>query len=217
MSSDFIINKRCLRDPSIKKTANADFSYQCFFVLLNKIRRYIMRNNTVKVLTIQALLAAIYVVLTVAIAPFSYGAIQFRISESLSQLVVFSKKYWFPITLGVAIANIFSPLGIVDVFFGTLGTGLALAISIFVFKFIKNRIVRHVINIILYLIICMPIIAYEITIFGGENFARVPFNFGAFTTTYGSLLLSQAIVMVIGIVITEALNKAVDLKKVFEA
>ena len=96
-----------------------------------------MRNNTVKVLTIQALLAAIYVVLTVAIAPFSYGSIQFRISESLSQLVVFSKKYWFPITLGVAIANIFSPLGIVDVFFGTLGTGLALAISIFVFKFIK--------------------------------------------------------------------------------
>ncbi|MBF1209892.1 MAG: QueT transporter family protein [Gemella morbillorum] len=176
-----------------------------------------MRNNTVKVLTIQALLAAIYVVLTVAIAPFSYGAIQFRISESLSQLVVFSKKYWFPITLGVAIANIFSPLGIVDVFFGTLGTGLALAISIFIFKFIKNRIVRHVINIILYLIICMPIIAYEITIFSGENSARVPFDFGAFTTIYGSLLLSQVIVMVIGIVITEALNKAVDLKKVFEA
>ena len=30
-----------------------------------------MRNNTVKTLTIQALIAAIYVVLTVAIAPFS--------------------------------------------------------------------------------------------------------------------------------------------------
>jgi len=94
-----------------------------------------MRNNTVKTLTIQALIAAIYVVLTVVVAPFAYGTIQFRISESLAQLVVFSKKYWFPITLGVAIANIFSPLGIVDVFFGTLGTGLALAISVFVFKF----------------------------------------------------------------------------------
>ena len=179
-----------------------------------------MRNNTVKVLTIQALIAAIYVVLTLAIAPFSYGAIQFRISESLSQLVVFSKKYWFPITLGVAIANIFSPLGIVDVFFGTLGTGLgtglALAISVFVFKFVKNRIARHIINIILYLVICMPIIAYEITIFSGDNSARVPFEFGAFTAIYGSLLLSQVIVMVIGIVITEALNKAIDLKKVFE-
>ena len=176
-----------------------------------------MRNNTVKTLTIQALIAAIYVVLTVAIAPFSYGAVQFRISESLAQLVVFSKKYWFPITLGVAIANIFSPLGIVDVFFGTLGTGLALAISIFVFKFIKNRIVRHVVNIVLYLIICMPIIAYEIVIFSGENSSRVPFNFNEFTTIYGSLLLSQVIVMVLGIIITEALNKVVNLKKVFNA
>ena len=175
-----------------------------------------MKNNAVKVLTIQALIAAIYVVLTVAIAPFSYGAIQFRISESLSQLVVFSKKYWFPITLGVAIANIFSPLGIVDVFFGTLGTGLALAISIFVFKFVKNRIARHIVNIIIYLVVCMPIIAYEITIFSGENSARVLFDFGVFTANYGLLLSSQVVVMVIGIVITEALNKAVDLKKVFE-
>ncbi len=176
-----------------------------------------MRNNTVKTLTIQALIAAIYVVLTVAIAPFSYGAVQFRISESLSQLVVFSKKYWLPITLGVAIANIFSPLGIVDVFFGTLGTGLALAISVFVFKFIKNRIVKHIVNIVLYLIICMPIIAYEIVIFSGENSTRVPFEFGAFTTIYGSLLLSQVVVMVLGIIITEALNKVVNLKKVFNA
>ena len=175
-----------------------------------------MRNNTVKVLTIQALIAAIYVVLTVAIAPFSYGTIQFRISESLSQLVVFSKKYWFPITLGVAIANIFSPLGIVDVFFGTLGTGLALAISIFIFKFVKNRIARHIVNIIIYLVVCMPIIAYEISIFSGENSARVPFDFGVFTANYGLLLSSQVVVMVIGIVITEALNKAVDFKKVFE-
>ena len=175
-----------------------------------------MKNNAVKVLTIQALIAAIYVVLTVAIAPFSYGTIQFRISESLSQLVVFSKKYWFPITLGVAIANIFSPLGIVDVFFGTLGTGLALAISIFVFKFVKNRIARHIVNIIIYLVVCMPIIAYEITIFSVENSERVLFDFGVFTANYGLLLSSQVVVMVIGIVITEVLNKAIDLKKVFE-
>ncbi|AME09595.1 MULTISPECIES: QueT transporter family protein [Gemella] len=175
-----------------------------------------MRDNKVRILTIQALITAIYVVLTVVVAPFSYGAIQFRISESLSQLVVFSKKYWFPITLGVAVANIFSPLGIVDVFFGTLGTGLALLISVFVFKFIKSRYVRHIMNIILYLIICMPIIAYEITIFSGNNSTRVPFEFGVFSSIYVSLLLSQVVVMIIGIVITEALNKVIDLKKVFE-
>ena len=97
-----------------------------------------MRNNTVKVLTIQALIAAIYVVLTVAIAPFSYGAIQLRISESLSQLVVFSKKYWFPITLGVAIANIFSPLGIVDVFFGTFRNRFSVSYQYFCIQIRKK-------------------------------------------------------------------------------
>lgn len=174
-----------------------------------------MRDNKIKILVVQALIAAIYVVLTVSNVGFSYGAIQFRVSESLAQLVVFSGLYWFPITLGVAIANLFSPLGLVDVFFGTLATGLALAISVFIFKFVKNRLVRHIINIVVYLLVCMPIIAYEITIFSGDNSTRVPFEWEAFTTIYGSLLLSQVIVMVLGIVITELLNKAIDLNKIF--
>ena len=175
-----------------------------------------MRDNKIKKLVVQALIAAIYVVLTVANISFSYGAIQFRISESLSQLVVFSKSYWLPITLGVAIANLFSPLGLVDVFFGTLGTGLALALSVIIFKFVKNRIARHIINIVVYLVVCMPIIAYEITIFSGENSTKVPFVWTEFTTIYGSLLLSQVIVMVLGVVLTEVLNKVVDLEKIFK-
>lgn len=174
-----------------------------------------MRNNKIKILTIQALIAAIYVVLTVSNLSFSYGSIQFRYSESLAQLVVFNPLFWLPITLGVAIANFFSPLGIVDVFFGTIGTGLALYISVLIFKIVKNRILRHIINIFVYLLVCMPIIAYELTIFGGENMGRVPFDWSIFITIYGSLLLSQTIVMVIGIVITELLNKTVDLKNIF--
>ncbi|MBU0279010.1 MULTISPECIES: QueT transporter family protein [unclassified Gemella] len=175
-----------------------------------------MRNNKVKILTLQALIAAIYVVLTVSNLSFSYGAIQFRYSESLAQLVVFSPLFWVPITLGVAIANFFSPLGLVDVFFGTLGTGLALALSIFIFKFIKNRIVRHIVNIVVYLGVCMPIIAYEIAIFSGENSARVAFEWDVFVAIYASLLLSQFLVMGFGIFITEILNKAVNLEKIFK-
>ena len=124
-----------------------------------------MRNNTVKSINYSSINSSYLCCFNSCYRTISYGAIQLRISESLSQLVVFSKKYWFPITLGVAIANIFSPLGIVDVFFGTLGTGLALAISVFVFKFVKNRIARHILNIVIYLVVCMPIIAYEIAIF----------------------------------------------------
>lgn len=175
-----------------------------------------MRNNKIKRLTVQALIAAIYVVLTISNLGLSYGIIQFRISESLSQLVVFSKHYWLPITLGVFIANLFGSLGLVDAFFGTLGTGLALLISLFVFKFVKSRIIRHIINIIIYLVVCMPIIAFELTIYSGDNFARVAFDWGSYISVYSSLLLSQTAVMVIGIVITEILNKVINLKDIFK-
>ncbi|MDO4813499.1 MAG: QueT transporter family protein [Gemella sp.] len=175
-----------------------------------------MRNNKVKILTVQALIAAIYVVLTVSGLSFSYGPIQFRYSESLMQLIVFSPLFWLPLTLGVAIANIFSPLGIVDVFFGTLGTGLALALSLLVFKFVKNRITRHIINIVIYLVVCMPIIAFELALFSGENSTRVPFDFATFTSMYTMLFGSQAVVMILGVIVTEILHKVVNLEKIFK-
>ena len=43
-------------------------------------------------LIVNAMIAALYVVLTLVIAPLSQGAIQLRISESLNHLVVFNKK-----------------------------------------------------------------------------------------------------------------------------
>lgn len=175
-----------------------------------------MQTNKIKTLTVQALIAAIYVVLTLSNISFSYGMIQFRYSESLAQLIVFNKLFWLPITLGVAIANFFSPLGLVDVFFGTIGTGLALYISVVIFKFVKNRLLRHILNIIVYLVVCMPIIAYEITIFSGDNSSQVPFIMDVFLSVYGSLLISQTIVMIIGIVVTEILNKAINLEKIFK-
>ena len=38
------------------------------------------------------LLAALYVVITLVVAPVAQGPIQFRISESLNHVVVFNKK-----------------------------------------------------------------------------------------------------------------------------
>lgn len=48
-----------------------------------------MKNDMTKRLTRTAIIAAIYAVVTIAIAPFSYGNIQFRISEILVLLAVF--------------------------------------------------------------------------------------------------------------------------------
>ncbi|GAW64820.1 hypothetical protein FC65_GL001790 [Ligilactobacillus acidipiscis DSM 15836] len=50
-------------------------------------------NNKVAEITKTALIAALYVVLTVTFIPLSYGSIQFRLSELLNTMVVFNKRY----------------------------------------------------------------------------------------------------------------------------
>ncbi|MCR6515543.1 MAG: QueT transporter family protein [Clostridium chrysemydis] len=87
-------------------------------------------NKRVNILVKLALVAALYVVLTIAIAPISYGPIQVRFSEVLILLAFYDKRYVYSLTIGCIIANLLSPLGIVDVVVGSLGTYIsAVAIS----------------------------------------------------------------------------------------
>ncbi|MGL5868937.1 QueT transporter family protein [Clostridium chrysemydis] len=87
-------------------------------------------NKRVNILVKLALVAALYVVLTIAIAPISYGPIQVRFSEVLILLAFYDKRYVYSLTIGCIIANLLSPLGIVDVIVGSLGTYIsAVAIS----------------------------------------------------------------------------------------
>ncbi len=72
-----------------------------------------------------AITAALYATLTLALAPISYGNIQFRLSEVLTLLAYYNPVFIPGITLGTLIANLFSPLGTVDVIFGTLATFLS--------------------------------------------------------------------------------------------
>lgn len=65
-----------------------------------------------------ALVTALYVVVTVLLAPLSFGPIQLRLAELFNYLGVFNKRYIWSITLGVAIANAASPLGIIDIVIG---------------------------------------------------------------------------------------------------
>lgn len=69
--------------------------------------------------------AALYAALTLAIAPLSFGAVQVRFSEILVLLCFYRKEYGISMILGCAAANLFSPMGTVDVIFGTLATAFA--------------------------------------------------------------------------------------------
>lgn len=69
--------------------------------------------------------AAIYAVLTVAMAPISYGAVQLRLSEVMTLLAFVDPVFIPGLVLGNFIANLFSPFGLPDVVFGTLATFIA--------------------------------------------------------------------------------------------
>ncbi len=92
----------------------------------------------VKTLAISGIIAALYVAVSLLIAPLAYSNIQFRIPEMFNHLVVFNKKYIFGIVLGVFVTNLFSPLGMYDLFFGVSQSILALSITIFSSKFISG-------------------------------------------------------------------------------
>ncbi|MDD7183948.1 QueT transporter family protein, partial [Peptostreptococcus porci] len=56
----------------------------------------------------QAMVAALYAVLTWAIPSLSYGPIQFRVSEIMTLLAFYNPQYVIGLTVGCAIANLFS-------------------------------------------------------------------------------------------------------------
>lgn len=77
-----------------------------------------------KDLVLQAFIAALYVALSYMLAPFTYGPIQVRVAEALLILVLISPKHSIGIIIGCFITNLGSPLGLIDIIFGTLATTL---------------------------------------------------------------------------------------------
>src|SRR5699024_7061103 len=79
-----------------------------------------LRQIKSKTLVVNGLLASLYIAVSLAIQPIAFSNIQFRLPEIFNHLVVFNKKYFFGIVLGVFLTNLFSPLGIYDLVFGVL-------------------------------------------------------------------------------------------------
>ena len=79
-------------------------------------------NKTTGLIAQSAIIAAIYVALTLAFAPISFGAIQFRISEALCILPYFTFAGVPGVTLGCLLGNILGGAALPDIIFGTLAT-----------------------------------------------------------------------------------------------
>lgn len=81
-----------------------------------------MKNKKVLFLVQAALIAAIYVVLTLLFQPFSFGEIQVRIAEALTILPVFTPAAIPGLFVGCLIGNIFGGSALPDIVFGSLAT-----------------------------------------------------------------------------------------------
>ena len=73
-------------------------------------------------MTQAAMIAAIYVVITVVFAPFSFGEVQVRISEALVVLPMFTPAAIPGLFIGCIIANLLGRAIVLDVVFGSMAT-----------------------------------------------------------------------------------------------
>jgi len=151
------------------------------------------------------IIAALYIAVSLLIAPFSFGAIQLRLGEILNHLVVFNKKYFYAIIIGVFITNLFSPNGPIDLVFGVGQTLLSLGLTILSARYIKSIVHRMIFNTVVFTFM-MWLIAWELNIV-----LEVPFGYTWLTVAAG-----EAIIMAIGIPIMLALNKRINFKKIID-
>lgn len=142
------------------------------------------RSISVKLIVVNAMIASVYAALTLAISPIAYSEIQFRLSEIMVFLAFYNKKYIPGLIIGCIIANLFSPMGLLDVIFGTIST-IIVCITMYV---IKNRYLGAIITGL---------------IIGGELWYayQIPYLINALYVAIGEL-----IVLIIGALVFKAIE-----------
>jgi uncharacterized membrane protein len=145
------------------------------------------QNTTLRIAT-AAIVAAAYAALTVALAPISYGAVQFRVSEALTVLPFFLPCTVWGLWLGCILANLYTG-SIVDIVFGSLATLLA---AFFTARFgkkgntVKNRLLGCLMPVLFNAFIVGAVLTwgYEIQAFASP---ATSYAFNALTVGLGEL------------------------------
>lgn len=130
-----------------------------------------MKNKKIVHLAFGAMIAALYAAATYlsAIIGIAYGPIQFRFSEALTILAVFSPAAIPGLTVGCILGNITSPMGIWDIIFGSSATLLA---AIFAYLLRNIRLKGFpLLSLLMPVIFNAVIVGAEITFFfpSGES------------------------------------------------
>ncbi len=168
-----------------------------------------MKQNKIIHLAQGAMIAAIYAAATYLSAIFgiAYGSVQFRFSEALTVLSVFTPAAIPGLTIGCLIGNLASPFGIWDIFSGSLATLLSALCA---------RKLRNIkIGNLALISIIMPVI-FNAIIVGAEVAAMMPSGssgFAAFALSALQIAAGELIVCTFGGI---PLYYAIDKTKLFK-
>lgn len=159
-------------------------------------------RSAVSELTKIALIAGLYVAVTVLFSVISFGAIQLRLSEMFNYLALYNKRYVVAVTAGVVLANFMSPTWILDVPIGGIATLLVLLLCRRATRNIKNDALKMGVTAIIFAL-SMFTVAGQLSIMLG-----FPFWLTYFTVGVGELLS-----MTVGGMIMYSLHKKLDFTK----
>ena len=148
------------------------------------------------------LVAALYVAVTLVLAVISFGAVQLRLSEMFNYLALFHKRYVIAVTLGVLLANFFSPMWMIDVPVGSIATLIVLLICRAVTKNIQNIVTKLILTGIIFTA-SMFTVAIQLMIM-----IDMPF-----WPTYALVAVGEAFSMLVGGITMYLLSKKIDFTK----
>ena len=161
------------------------------------------RNRTLK-LAVSAVIAALYAALTIALAPISYGPLQFRVSEALTVIPFLIPGTVWGLFIGCILANLYTG-SVLDILFGSLATLLAALLTA---RFgrqgntVKNRVLGCLMPVVFNAVIVGAVLTWG---YEGMNIFEHPgvFAFNALTVGLGE----AAVLYLIGYTLMKQLPK----------
>lgn len=152
-----------------------------------------MKNITMtKRLCRAGIIAALYVALTYAFAPFAFGPLQIRPAEALCILALIYPEAIPALWVGCMLSNLASPFVFYDVFIGSFATLFAAFITYMVGSFIKNTPLKLILGglpVVLFNAALIPLIIVFLC-GGGEGFSSA---WIAYFSYAGSIALTEAV------------------------
>lgn len=176
-----------------------------------------MPKNKTKKIVYVAMIAALYAVLTLAVAPIAYGNLQFRVSEALTVLPMFTPLAVPGLTLGCVLANLLgallglNPTGYIDALVGSAATLLAALCSYAAAKN-PNRVLRFILVPFFPVLFNTVIVGAELTVLFAGTEAFLP-AFAGFALSVG--IGELVVCYVLGVPLMLALEKNGLYKKIF--